>query len=106
MQARPFDAQDRYVGIDDDAFGGMTPTGIMIRDARIFELITEDETCAGWTRARLQVLYDETTKAWEPYGHLVSKLPPPLRERHEHIHGAAVERARSMGWSPELLDES
>ncbi len=98
-------AAKRYVGIDNDSFGGMTPTGTIIRDAWVFGLVPESETCEGWTMAQLQQLYDRVTKAWEPYGHLVSNLPPELRERHARIYDEAVQRARELGWDPDLSDE-
>lgn len=87
-----------YVGIDDDHFGGMTPIGTIIRDAWVFGILPESETCAGWTHDRIQEVYDRVASAWEPYGHLVSQLPPQMRERHQRIHDAAVQRARSLGW--------
>ena len=43
--------------------------------------------------------------AWQPYGHLASRLPPELAERHARIYGAAIKRARTEGWNPELDDE-
>lgn len=94
-----------YVGIDNDRFGGMTPTGNIIRDAWVFGIIPETETCAGWTLAAIQDVYNKVTIAWEPYGHLVSRLPPELRERHQRIYSQAVRRARAEGWEPDLHDE-
>lgn len=91
-----------YNGIDKDLFGGMTPSGVLIRDAWVFGLLPETETCAGWTPDQFQVLYDSVHHAWEPYGHLVSQLPSELAERHQRIHGAAIARARELGWSAEL----
>jgi len=91
----------RYVGIDQDPKGAMTPTGNIIRDAWVFGLLSETETCAGWTMAQVEILYDKVTAAWEPYGHLASRLPPDLRERHARIYAAAIERARREGWDPE-----
>jgi hypothetical protein len=44
------------------------------------------------------------TTEWDKYGHLVSNLPPELRENHERIYAAAVARARKLGWNPELGD--
>lgn len=82
----------------------MTPTGNIIRDAWVFGIIPETETCAGWTAQGIQDLYDKVTAAWAPYGHLASRLPPELRERHERIYRAAIERARAQGWNPELGD--
>lgn len=96
---------ETYVGLDDDQFGGMTPTGTVIRDAQVFGLIAENETCKGWSKGQLQDLYDRVTKAWEPYGHLASRLPDDLRQRHERIYSAAIARAKALGWSPELNDD-
>lgn len=94
-----------YAGIDQDPKGAMNPTGNIIRDAWVFGLIPETETCAGWTVQGIDALYDKVTRAWEPYGHLVSNLPPELRERHETIYRQAVERAREQGWDPELGED-
>ena len=91
-----------YVGIDQDHYGGMTPTGGIIRDAWVFGILPETETCAGWNEGRLQPVYDAVAAAWEPYGHLVSKLPPELRERHDRIHGDALRRAKAQGWTPPM----
>lgn len=90
-----------YPGIDQDPKGAMNPTGNIIRDAWVFELIPETETCAGWTPARIQELYERVTAAWAPYAHLPSRLPPNLLERHRRIYDAAVEAARSSGWDPD-----
>jgi hypothetical protein len=94
-----------YVGIDKDAKGAMNPTGNIIRDAWVFGLIPETETCAGWTVQGVDALYDKVTRAWEPYGHLVSRLPPELREKHQRIYDEAVRNAREKGWNPELGDD-
>jgi len=94
-----------YVGLDADSYGGMTPTGTIIRDAQVFGLIPEDETCKGWAVSRVEALYDEVSKAWHPYGHLVSRLPEDLRERHRRIYDAAIQQARELGWSAELYDD-
>ncbi|MCG8426933.1 MAG: hypothetical protein MI754_06215 [Chromatiales bacterium] len=91
-----------YPGIDKDPKGAMNPTGNIIRDAWVFGLIPESETCAGWTVQGIDALYDKVTKAWEPYGHLVSNLPDELRSRHERIYQQAVTEARDLGWNPEL----
>jgi len=94
-----------YPGIDQDPKGGMTPTGNIIRDAWVFGIIPETETCTGWTIQGIDALYDKVTAAWGPYGHLASRLPPALRERHQRIYSAAVVRARAEGWDPELGDD-
>lgn len=97
--------EKRYPGIDNDRSGGMTTIGNIIRDAWVFGLIPETERCEGWTAGQLDVLYGKVSDAWEPYGHLVSNLPPALRERHERIYREAIEKAREQGWSPELGDD-
>lgn len=94
-----------YPGIDDDVHGGMTDIGRIIRDAWTFGLIPETEKCAGWDYGRIEALYDKVHAEWGKYGHLASRLPPELGERHRRIHEAAIERARESGWSPNLDDE-
>lgn len=96
-----------YIGIDEDTYGGMTPQGTIIRDAWVFGLIPETQTCKDWSRDQIQALYDKVDAAWAPYGHLASRLPPELQEKHRRIYDAAIVRARSLGWSPdaEIEDE-
>jgi len=96
--ARP----DKYVGINNDMNGGMTTIGKIIRDAWVFSLIPESETCEGWNLAGVDALLQKTNAEWDKYGCLVSHLPEDLRERHERIHGAAIEKARAAGWSGEI----
>ncbi len=97
--------EQRYVGIHQDTWGGMTPTGNIIRDAWLFGILDESEDCRGWTPRQLQELYDKVHQAWAPYGHLVSNLPPELQERHRRIYDEAVRRARALGWDPSALVE-
>jgi hypothetical protein len=94
--------QKKYMGIDKDPRGAMNATGTIIRDAWVFGLIPETETCEGWTRQGVEALYDQVTKEWDKYGHLVSHLPPELASRHREIYDAAIARARELGWDPEL----
>jgi hypothetical protein len=61
--ARP----DRYVGIDKDVNGGMTTIGKIIRDAWVFGLLDEAETCEGWNLAGIDSLLDKVTKEWDKY---------------------------------------
>ena len=96
----------KYCGIFNDSFGGMTDTGKIIRDASIFEIIPETETCEGWLAQGLQTLWEKGQAEWEKYGFLVSNLPPELRERFDRIQSEAMERARQAGWDPATdLDE-
>jgi hypothetical protein len=92
---------DRYVGIDNDLNGGMTSIGKIIRDAWVFGLLPETETCAGWNLAGIDALLQKVNDEWDKYGCLASRMPAALRERHEKIHGDAIVRARAAGWSGE-----
>ena len=91
-----------YVGIDEDMFGGMTSTGKIIRDAWVFELIPETETCKGWNGQGIDALLQKVNAEWDKYGWLGRHLPPELLKRHESIHGDAVKKARDLGWSGEF----
>jgi hypothetical protein len=91
----------KYVGIDKDEKGAMNPTGNIIRDAWVFGLIPETETCEGWMMQRIQALYEQVDGEWHKYGHMVSNLPPDLAARHRAIYDAAIARARELGWDPD-----
>lgn len=92
---------NKYVGINNEVNGGMTTIGKIIRDAWVFELLDESETCEGWNFAGIDALLDKVNKEWDKYGCLVSHLPPELYERHQRIHGEALLDARNAGWSGE-----
>ena len=96
--ARP----DKYVGINNEVNGGMTTIGKIIRDAWVFGLIEETETCAGWNFAGVDALLDKVNTEWDKYGCSVSQLPPELFEKHQRIHSIAIENARAAGWSGEV----
>jgi hypothetical protein len=87
-----------YEGIHNDRYGGMTVTGAIVKDAWIFGLIPESETCEGWSLDRMQLLYDQVAEQRERMGFEIAKYPPEIRERHERIHREAIERARALGW--------
>ena len=91
-----------YVGIDKDVQGGMTTIGKLIRDAWVFGLIPETETCEGWNLAGIDALLDKVNAEWDKYGCLVSRLPEELRARHQRIHDEAIARAREAGWNGEI----
>ena len=95
--ARP----DKYVGINNEVNGGMTTIGKLIRDAWVFDLIDESETCEGWNFAGVDALLDKVNNEWDKYGCMVSSLPPELFEKHQRIHGKAVEEATAAGWCGE-----
>jgi len=91
-----------YVGIDNEVNGGMTAIGKVIRDAKVFGLIDEDETCKGWNYAGIDGLLEKVNNEWDKYGCLVSHLPEDLFKRHQRIHNKAIEIAREAGWSGEF----
>lgn len=88
----------RYVGIDQDLNGGMTDTAKIIRDAWVFGLIPESETCEGWLAAGIEDLWRKVDGEWEKYGFLVSNLPDDLRANFMRIHDEAVTKAKAKGW--------
>lgn len=93
---------DKYVGIDKEINGGMTTIGKIIRDAWVFGIIEETETCEGWNFAGVDALLQKVNDEWDKYGCLVSYLPEDLRERHQRIHALAIEKAKKSGWSGEV----
>ena len=95
-------ADRRYLGIDQDPHGAMNPTGNIIRDAWVFGIIPETETCAGWTVQGIEALHTKVAVEWDKYGCLASRLPDELRERHQRIYAEAIKQARAKGWDPEL----
>jgi hypothetical protein len=90
-----------YVGIENDVNGAMTTIGKIIRDAWVFELLPETETCEGWNQGQVDVLLDRVNAEWDKYGCMVSQLPADLRERHQRIHDKAIANAKAAGWSGE-----
>ena len=94
-----------YVGIDNDIYGGMTTIGKIIRDARVFNLIAETETCTNWNFAGIDSLLQKVNVEWDKYGCLVSQLPENLFNRHQRIHQQAFTAAKAAGWSGELETE-
>ena len=78
--------------------GGMTAIGNIIKDAWVFGILPETETCENWTFDRLQIIHDQTKNEWDKYGCLVSNLPEDLKQKHRRIYDIAIERARGLGW--------
>ena len=99
--------QKIYVGLDKEIRGGMTTIGRAIRDARVFGLIDDSETCEGWNYAGIDDLIDKVNQEWDKHGCLVSQMPADLQERHQRIHGDAIKKAKASGWSgaDELRDD-
>ena len=93
---------DKYVGINNEVQGGMTTIGKLIRDAWVFGILDESETCEGWNFAGVDALLDKVNTEWDKYGCLVSHLPPELQEKHQRIHDKAIEDAKAAGWSGEV----
>ena len=107
MNQKPGQGQEwRYIGLDRDKFGGMTSIGKIIRDAMVFGLIEETETCERWNMAGIDALSYKVDDEWDKYGCLVSRLPEELFERHQRIHNAAIEKAKSLGWNGEYEVDS
>jgi hypothetical protein len=98
-------AGQRYVGIDKEINGGMTDTAKIIRDAWVFGLIPETETCQGWLPQGIEDLWSKVQQEWEKYGFQVNQLPQDLRERFLRIQVQAMRQARAAGWDPELFDD-
>ena len=96
--ARP----NKYVGIQNELHGGMTTIGKIIRDAWVFGIIDESETCEGWNLAGIDALLDKVNTEWDKYGCLVSNLPTDLYEKHQRIHTKAIANAHAAGWSGEI----
>jgi len=90
-----------YMGIDNDINGGMTAVGKIIRDAWVFGILDESETCENWNLSRLNALLEQVNVEWDKYSCMVSNLPPELLERHNKIHDKAIARAKAAGWSGE-----
>jgi len=96
-----------YVGVDNDNNGGMTSVGKIIRDAKVFNLIEDSETCKGWDHGAIQNLLEKVNIEWDKYGCMVSNLPEDIFNRHQEIHNKALEQAHASGWTgeDELNDE-
>ena len=91
-----------YVGINNEIESGMTPIANIIRDAWVFGIIEETETCEGWISESINSLIDKVNIEWDKYGCLVSSLPPELREKHSRIYVKAIADAKAAGWSVEF----
>lgn len=97
--------EQNYIGVDKDEHGGLTHLGRIVRDAWVFGIIPETETCAGWSTSQMQILYEKVYAAWERYAHLPSRLPEDLQQRHTQIYAQAIAEAKKKGWDAELGDD-
>ncbi len=93
---------ERYVGIDNEGNGGMTVSAKIIRDAWVFGIIPETETCEGWLQQGIDDLWGKVNAEWEKYGFSVGNLPDDLKERFMRIQMAALDKARAEGWEPDM----
>jgi len=92
-----------YPGLEHDMNGGMTTVGKIIRDAWLFDILPESETCKGWTITRIDAIYQQVNNEWDKYGSMVSSLPDELQSRHKRISDDAIAEAKSRGWDPEII---
>ena len=99
---RRANSDQRYVGINNEKNSGMTESGKIIRDAWVFGLIPETETCEGWLMQGIEDLWRRVHEEWEKYGFQVSNLPEDLRERFLRIQGEALDKAKKAGWTPDM----
>jgi len=93
-----------YAGFYHDKHG-MPMLARVVLDGWLFGLLPESEDCAGWQLGQMQTLADKIEAEWDQYGNLPSRLPSDMRERHEALYRMATERARGMGWDPELGED-
>ena len=98
-------SQQKYVGFDDDEYGGMTYIGGIIKDAWLFGILPEDQKCVGWTHGQIAAINEQVQAEWDKYGCLASNLPDDLKAKHLEIYNRAIARAKELGWDPELVPE-
>ena len=90
-----------YPGLEHDVNGGMTMIGKVIRDAWVFGILPETQTCKDWEISRIDAIHQQVNAEWDKYGCMVSDLPDELRERHKRIHEEGIAQAKLRGWDPE-----
>ncbi len=91
----------KYAGLENDANGGMTPIGKLIRDAWVFNIIEKSETCTNWSYDMVSALSHKVDIEWDKYGCMVSNLPDDLKAKHLQIHNVAIKKAKNSGWTGE-----
>lgn len=92
-----------YPGLDHDINGGMTMIGKIIRDAWVFGILPETETCEDWEIPRIDAIHQLVNDEWDKYGCMVSRLPEDLQARHKSIYEEAIVKAKARGWDPEVI---
>ena len=90
-----------YPGLENDVNGGITMIGKVIRDAWVFGILPETQTCKDWEIARIDAISQQVNDEWDKYGCMVSALPDELREKHQRIYDKGIAEARLRGWDPE-----
>jgi len=90
-----------YPGLENDVNGGITMIGKVIRDAWVFGILPETQTCKDWEFSRIDGISQQVNDEWDKYGCMVSALPDDLRERHKKIYDDAIADAKERGWDPE-----
>lgn len=90
-----------YAGLENDINGSMTMIGKIIRDAWVFGILPETETCTNWEISRIEAIHQQVNDEWDKYGCMVSNLPEELRQQHKRIYDEAIEQAKNRGWDPE-----
>jgi len=50
--------QQTYMGNHQDT-AGLSPTGNILRDTWVFDILPESETCARWTLDRIEIVYEK-----------------------------------------------
>lgn len=94
-----------YPGLENDINGGMTMIGKVIRDAWVFGILPETETCVDWEMSRIHAVHQQVNDNWDKYGCMVSALPAALAERHKLIYDRAIAEAKTRGWDPENVPD-
>ena len=106
---KPPNMPKTYPGLEHDINGingGMTVYGKIIRDAWVFGILPETQTCKDWDFSRIDGINQLVNDEWDKYGCMVSQLPDELRERHKRIYDEAIATARSKGWDPDAAVRS
>ena len=91
-----------YAGIYDDESGGLSPTGRIIMDAWVFEIIPVSETCEGWNSSQVEELSRKVAAAWQQYDSSPRNLPDDMRMRHAMMYQQAKMRGERVVWDPNI----
>ena len=66
--------------------------GRVIRDAWVFGIVPESESCDGWTIQALVQLEHKVNEVWKKYDFKAANLPPHIRTHFDRIYGAEAQR--------------